>query len=1473
MAESTISDTDLDLLLSKSTPSSPSEGISDEALTGMLSSYKPQMPVENVIGGLQGKLRPSADASMTFGIQAPAPASEQERDIIRKGLDRDKMRSARDNILNSSDTFAKKLGLPSRQLEEYVSRPSIGQAKEFFTENPIASGIGGLVSGVGEAVSNIPQSVGKLATDLGGLAIEGAKYISPFMEEPDVKGDLEAVSKIPGAVAHEVGQAFTPSEERTRKAIEDPVGTALGVAMVSPAIKGLAGLGKTLSQGALRGTSKQSTNLLKPFYKKPTEVKRHVDYMSDLETISELKTPTPERLSRDITSFDQRLAENIVPKKDVPVDKYDLFKDLTSEKNKKEIGKSEYNSDWDDAAREFISEQLFDKETSAHLLADKGKALKDIPLEDLIRVTNKDITLDEARSLQKVIYDHISTSYKQGRKSNGYEDAYQHIARKLRDEIVKNVPGSERDLYEMSKRLKVQGMIESHANASDVGTSHAVSTPLIKSALPKAVSAIKRVSDAFMSEHGVTAREFGKATTEYDQAFKKYKVAFSNEKDKELFGIFRALKDEPSKKTKALHDYAEANNERMKDVVARAKRIENNIQSGVTQKPAGYEHKVPDIFSKVKLEKEAYLTEKSRVLAEERAVLAEREKSAIDRIEAEKELKAEKDLVAQLEAAKKRQDDYKAQRAEVKTEHENTLTKEKEKADALKAEAKIAKDKAEAEKEAGLEREIDEKNTAAGVERDRLEKRNKEIADADIESQNLEPIPQSRAVAKLQGGVTTNLETLSKKEILASKKKLADAEANLEVVNEAKASAIQESLQNRNKEVRKAKEEFRDANNILVRMDREIKAKTREADSPEYKAAEASYKEAYKKQEAAIAYKKEVDRLQKNSHIIQKMYIGKPGEVPIAGEANNLREWYKGPKEVPDEYLERIMNHLHQKGKDFGSIGEEERSFFETFRKTVEDTDVTGNLKKKIIRDQLKETMDFFLKEDHVPPPEGTTTKPAPTRREGDRALGAKKDIKPPEEPSEPAKATELPKPPKPSPSGYTPESNPGARASDRTAGTQPEPPPVKPETGRSSSGREVGKKTKIRVDKNTGYEAEYQVVEGDTIHPSHDPLSFEENTNYPKNIQERDYTDKNKRLDVTTQSQNIDPEQMINNAPGPETGPPMVSQDDLVLGGNGRTMTLQRASKIGDTSAYINYLIENASTYGIDAEKIKGMKNPILIRRMTLKEGASLRDVVSDLNKTATSGMKTSERSVSSGARISQDTMDWVGERLSEFGEEASVKKVLASNPKEMINRLVRDGVIEGNKKANYYNDKDNLFTSTGKTFVEEAMFGRIIDDINLMEILPDAIKAKIESVIAPLAKVKDLEGWSLGDGLKDAARMAIDAKKMNFNSYEYLRQSKIGGTGYTSPQANSLFEMLMDDSTATVKEKVRAYADRADATIRNKIKSEENKSSMFPEEESAFKTESPSDVFNEIFGKREAFREERKAKKKVAPPKGETP
>lgn len=299
-----------------------------------------------------------------------------------------------------------------------------------------------------------------------------------------------------------------------------------------------------------------------------------------------------------------------------------------------------------------------------------------------------------------------------------------------------------------------------------------------------------------------------------------------------------------------------------------------------------------------------------------------------------------------------------------------------------------------------------------------------------------------------------------------------------------------------------------------------------------------------------------------------------------------------------------------------------------------------------------------------------------------------------------------------------------------------------------------------------------YAVVPGSQLMASHDPMNgFEPVSDYPDILQPRDYkNNKETQAAVVAGGKNPEPGLVMSDTMTPTDGPPIVRQDGVLLGGNGRFMRLILAYKNGFGEDLGGYLATKAEQFDIDSSQIPEPKDqPILVRVLDdpWESAEELFQLGRDLNRTETMGFSGAETAVTAGRALSNDFLDWTTNALDAMGEEASLRDLMRRRGNEIVERMVNSGMIEPTKRAEYITG-DGEMTENAKNLFEAALLGKVIDDPELLATTPKEVLRKLERSVASLARIKDAgRGWDITPELKEALRLwkRVDSVRESLN------------------------------------------------------------------------------------------------------------
>lgn len=377
---------------------------------------------------------------------------------------------------------------------------------------------------------------------------------------------------------------------------------------------------------------------------------------------------------------------------------------------------------------------------------------------------------------------------------------------------------------------------------------------------------------------------------------------------------------------------------------------------------------------------------------------------------------------------------------------------------------------------------------------------------------------------------------------------------------------------------------------------------------------------------------------------------------------------------------------------------------------------------------------------------------------------------------------------------------------------------PVQQAVG-ASQGAGVGTATRIKIPgkPGAGYEARYQVRELEDIQSSHNGHNFQPNEKYTlKN--DRDYTKIENQEKVVTASRetDFDPSYHLTDNPDATNGPPVIDALGNTIGGNGRTMILQRvfATNPKGAAAYRELLERKAAQFGIDPVQIRGMRNPVLVREISddaFSAAGGKQTAITDLNKVGTASLRPVEKAIADSRRVSQGTLEHLSSTLDAAGADASLADILRGKDGATIfQRLVDDGVIAPQERAGYMVSGE--LTQEGKARISKLLLGRFFADPAQMERVPTQILNKIERTAATLANVEGKQGWNLSPVVQQALDLLERAgAKGRTDLRLFVKQQGLFGSQEYAPEVIAMAESLMHKGLNDFSKAVRMYAEDA--------------------------------------------------------------
>lgn len=341
---------------------------------------------------------------------------------------------------------------------------------------------------------------------------------------------------------------------------------------------------------------------------------------------------------------------------------------------------------------------------------------------------------------------------------------------------------------------------------------------------------------------------------------------------------------------------------------------------------------------------------------------------------------------------------------------------------------------------------------------------------------------------------------------------------------------------------------------------------------------------------------------------------------------------------------------------------------------------------------------------------------------------------------------------------------------------------------------------------------AEYEVVEAADLIASHNPQSFEERSDYPKGVQERRYHEvEADRTKIDEIARNLEPSLMVNTNPDAINGAPIITEDNVVLGGNGRTMGMQRAyAQYPEQAQQLkDHLVRHARAFGHSSADIERMKHPILVRRIKAgKDPQTLSALGRRMNESLTQGLDPRSAEVALGKHyVNQAVMDSLMHHMD--ADESLSDFLLSSKSGAFVQQLEQSGIIDQFNKGEFVDQETGLLNEDGRHRVERVLAARIIPDAGLLSRMNQKARESIAKAVPYLSQM-EAKGWDIKKAIELAVRADIeqrhdklyDAKDPKAGRELYLAQTEqagMGGSGIRAKVngdevARAMFDVIQD-------------------------------------------------------------------------------
>jgi len=292
-----------------------------------------------------------------------------------------------------------------------------------------------------------------------------------------------------------------------------------------------------------------------------------------------------------------------------------------------------------------------------------------------------------------------------------------------------------------------------------------------------------------------------------------------------------------------------------------------------------------------------------------------------------------------------------------------------------------------------------------------------------------------------------------------------------------------------------------------------------------------------------------------------------------------------------------------------------------------------------------------------------------------------------------------------------------------------------------------------------------FKIMEADEAIPSHAGDTFARHPKYPEGLQERAYhRDKAEQDKVRRNAKRMKPAFLVNTNPDALNGPPIMTSEGIVLGGNSRTMSMQRVyAELPEKAAELReYLKENLVQVGLQPQDMEGMKNPILVRVVDTT-GHDTKVLVRQMNESFIQGMDPRTLQVAMGRRLDEDTISVLADSMKQGETLRAFLDNKRSRP--FLDALSKAGIVDSRNVAQYVKKATGLLNDDGKRLVERILVGRVVGDPDLLSNTGDRVVGSVAGAIPYMLQAESVgSGYSLRKELTQAMHAFNRMHDLNF-------------------------------------------------------------------------------------------------------------
>ncbi|MGM0587082.1 MAG: LPD1 domain-containing protein [Bacteroidota bacterium] len=350
-----------------------------------------------------------------------------------------------------------------------------------------------------------------------------------------------------------------------------------------------------------------------------------------------------------------------------------------------------------------------------------------------------------------------------------------------------------------------------------------------------------------------------------------------------------------------------------------------------------------------------------------------------------------------------------------------------------------------------------------------------------------------------------------------------------------------------------------------------------------------------------------------------------------------------------------------------------------------------------------------------------------------------------------------------------------------------------------------------FKADGSISESGEYAIMEADQLIASHNPDCSKNSDHRISKGQPRNRASESLCAQPKFIAKNLKPES-ITQGNLAFNGAPTVLPDGQVIQGNGRTLAMKIAynEHPGKAKEYRQYLIDNASQYGLKAEEVKGYDKPVLVRKLDVSDERAVE--LGNVVDTSQAKMNRIDQAKAFVRNLPATKKQIIGNLINQSPGETLGEVLDSTGPRilDQFKDLDRDGLI----------DNDGL-TAEGKEFLKSVFAGLVFDSdenenaLQYFMRLPHTVRAGLErsygNVIPFIGTKSDIT-----DQIQKAVDITVKVKQSDgIDTVEqFMKEADMfsgSNKGKYSKQEQALAELFLNATTQKeIRNAFRLYKDK---------------------------------------------------------------